>query len=91
MVNRVENKQAYETDVVDLKFSSFVFNPQINKGNGKEHMNQDYYTRDLNLRRAQQHKLRDFYVSSSQPGINIPTNTRSFAENFGKAAPKLKV
>lgn len=31
------------------------------------------------------------HVSSSQPGININTNTRSFAEKFGRAAPKLRV
>ena len=30
-------------------------------------------------------------MSSSQPGININTNTRSFAEKFNRAAPKLKV
>ena len=31
------------------------------------------------------------YVSSSQPGVNINTNTRSFAQKFGRAAPKLRI
>jgi hypothetical protein len=54
MLNRVDNKQAYQTETVELKFSSFVFNEPINKGNGKEHINSEYYNKDLNLRRNQQ-------------------------------------
>lgn len=30
-------------------------------------------------------------MSTSQPGVNINTNTRSFAEKFGRAAPKLRI
>ena len=43
MLDRVDKKHVYQTESVDLKFSSFVFNPPINKGNGKEHINKEYF------------------------------------------------
>ena len=43
MLDKVDKKQAYFSEQVQLKFSSFVFNDPINTGNGKEHMNRDFY------------------------------------------------
>jgi hypothetical protein len=43
MLDRVDKKHDYQTESVDLKFSNFVFNPPINKGNGKEHINLAYF------------------------------------------------
>ena len=43
MIDKVDVKQSYHSAQVQLKFSSFVYNDPINKGNGKEHMNRDFY------------------------------------------------
>ena len=51
MTNKVESKKENQTDSFVLKFSDFVFKPQINIGNSKQHMNPQYYDKELNLRR----------------------------------------